>query len=305
MQVLRVYQLYVENLRKEKPSLVEQGVPVVLLCVLGRMLLICGGFYDKRSTIVEPLVERCLMFDDCLHLRQEALARQLFALKQSLVTGKPIFRRPSVILSTQSYFSSRSSVDGDTANHRPAGVPRVYTTYTTEDNTERSLTLLRPLKRGNPQPLLFIATEDPLDSSTIKLVKLVVREYGVGVHRLLAERQFAPMLYGRKSLEGAPTSYIMEFLSPPTYTTCRWVTLFEFFKSKDLAARYSRAIRNALDRILTVMEEANMVHGDLRPNSVMLEVGSDKIPAVCSGEEQAVNLTVVDFDWAEARASRL
>ncbi|KIO28452.1 hypothetical protein M407DRAFT_242998 [Tulasnella calospora MUT 4182] len=45
------------------------------------------------------------------------------------------------------------------------------------------------------------------------------------------------------------------------------------------------------------MEEANVVHGDLRPNNVMLEVGSDTTP-VCSGEEQGVNLRVVDFDWA-------
>ncbi|KIO20236.1 hypothetical protein M407DRAFT_245877 [Tulasnella calospora MUT 4182] len=105
------------------------------------------------------------------------------------------------------------------------------------------------------------------------------------------------MLYGQSSLEGAPTAYIMEYLSPPTDTASGWVTLFEFFKRKDLVTRNSSAIRVALDRILTVMEEANMVHGDLRPNNIMVEVGPDKTP-VRSGEEQSVNLRVVDFDWA-------
>ncbi|KAG8909060.1 hypothetical protein FRC01_007169, partial [Tulasnella sp. 417] len=124
----------------------------------GPILLICGGFYDTKSTIVEPLVEPCLMFDDYLHTRREALARQLFALKQALVN-----------------LCSRSWVDGDTVNHHPAGVPRVYPTYTAEDNAKRSLTFLRPLNESPHQPLLFIAAEDPPDSSNNKLVKLVVR----------------------------------------------------------------------------------------------------------------------------------
>ncbi|KAG8946954.1 hypothetical protein FRC04_011249 [Tulasnella sp. 424] len=280
MQVSRVYQLYVEKVRGKDSSLLEQGVPVFLLCVLGPMLLICGGFHDGKSTIVEPLVEPCLMFGDCLHVRQEALARQLFALKQALDT-----------------LSSRSRSNGATPNPHPAGVPRVYTTYTTEDNTERSLTFLRPLEESQPQYLLFITAEDPPDSSTHKLVKLVGKGYGVTAHRLLAERQVAPVLYGQSSLEGAPTAYIMEYLSPPTDSQSGWVTLFEFLKSKDLATRYSHLIGTALTRILMMMEEAKVVHGDLRPNNVMLEVNSDKTP-VCSGKEQNVNLKVIDFDWA-------
>ncbi|KAG8926669.1 hypothetical protein FRC01_008522 [Tulasnella sp. 417] len=158
MQVSRVYQLYVEKVRNEKPSLLGQGAPVFLLCP-------CGGFYDTKSAIIEPLVEPCLMFDDSLHTHQEALARKLFALKQAVIT-----------------LSSRSRVDGNVINPHPAGVPRVYTTYTAEDNTERSLTFLRPLKENSPRPLLFIATEDPTDSSTHKLVKLVVGKYGAGAH---------------------------------------------------------------------------------------------------------------------------
>ncbi|KAG8949110.1 hypothetical protein FRC04_009056 [Tulasnella sp. 424] len=279
MQLSRVYQLYVESVRKKNAPLFDQGVPVILLCVLGPILLICGGFHDGKSTIVEPLVEPCLMFGDRLHNRQEALARQLFALKRALDTLR-----------------SRSPPNGGTANPHPAGVPRVYTTYTTEDNAEHSLTFLRPLEKSLPQHLLFIAA-DSLDPSTHKLVKLVGKGYGVRAHRLLAERQVAPVLYGQSSLEGAPTAYIMEYLSPPTDSQSGWVTLFEFSKSKELVPRYSHLIEAALTRILTMMEEAKVVHGDLRPNNLMLEVNSDKTP-VCSGDEQKVKLKVVDFDWA-------
>ncbi|KAG9042304.1 hypothetical protein FS837_011030 [Tulasnella sp. UAMH 9824] len=95
------------------------------------------------------------------------------------------------------------------------------------------------------------------------------------------------MLYGQRSLQGAPTAYIMESLSPPTFKKA----------GLDPAALYSEAIGNTLSRVLAVMEEAAAVHGDLRPNNLMLEVDCDYIP-VSSGEEQGVNLKVVDFDWA-------
>ncbi|KAG8941047.1 hypothetical protein FRC00_012607, partial [Tulasnella sp. 408] len=109
--------------------------------------------------------------------------------------------------------------------------------------------------------------------------------------------QFAPVLYGQRSLEGAPTAYIMEFLSPPTLEKSGWVTLFEFFRLNDSADRYSKPIRNTLGRILAVMEEARVVHGDLRPNNLMLEVDCDYTP-VSLGEEPGVNMRVIDFDWA-------
>lgn len=175
-------------------------------------------------------------------------------------------------------------------------MPRVYTTYKTEDNREQGLTFSHPLARNRPRSLLFVTTEDPLVPSAEKLVKLAGK-YGDGVHRLLAKSQFAPVLYGQRALEGAPTAYIMEFLNPPTLENSGWVTLFEFFRLNDSATRYSQAIRNTLGRILAVMEEARVVHGDLRPNNLMLEVDCDYTP-VSLGEEQGVNLRVVDFDWA-------
>ncbi|KIO18326.1 hypothetical protein M407DRAFT_160421 [Tulasnella calospora MUT 4182] len=222
------------------------------------------------------------MFDDHLHVRQETLARQLFALKQGLDT-----------------LCSRSPPDGRAVNNPQAGVPRIYTTYITEDKAEQSLRFLRPLTERLPQPLLFVTSAD-------KLVKLVVGNYGTEVHRLLAKHQFAPALYGQRCLESAPTAYVMEFLSPPTLKKSGWVTLFDFFKLKDedLPTRYANAIRIALDHILDVMQDEKMVHGDLRPNNIMLEVIDSGNTPVCSDEKQGVKLRVVDFDWAEMEHDR-
>ena len=50
------------------------------------MLLVCGGFYDGESAIVEPLADPCMMLPDCMYKRQQHLARQLFALQQGIAT---------------------------------------------------------------------------------------------------------------------------------------------------------------------------------------------------------------------------
>ncbi|KAG9044245.1 hypothetical protein FS837_008564 [Tulasnella sp. UAMH 9824] len=279
MQVVRDYQLFVKESREQNSGFFEQGAPVFLLCLLGPILLICGGFHDGQSTIVEPLAEPCLLFDDLLHNRQEVLARQLLALKKAVDA-----------------LGDRRHVH----KIHPAGVPRVYTTYITEDGPERNLTFSRPLESSPPRSLLFeVATDDPRDPSTEKLVK-IARKYGAEVHRLLAKSHFAPMLYGHGSLEGAPTAYVMELLRSPANEKPGWVTLWEFFKSKEQATRHSKAIETTLGEILEVMERANMVHGDLRPNNIMLEVHKvqDGYIPVRSGEQPRANLRVVDFDWA-------
>ncbi|KAG9042544.1 hypothetical protein FS837_010740 [Tulasnella sp. UAMH 9824] len=275
MQIARDYQLFVKKTNEDDPARVKQGAPVFLLCLLGPMLLICGGFHDTESTIVEPLAEPCLLFDDLLHNRQEVLARQLFALKTAVNA-----------LGDQRH--------ADKKNVHLAGVPRVYTTYITEDGVEQRMTVLRPLESSPPRSLLFVAAENSPDE---KLVKLV-RKYGAKVHRLLAKSQFAPVLYGHSSLQGAPTAYVMELLRSPTNGKPGWVTLWEFFRSKEPVTRYSKAIETTLGEILGLMERANMVHGDLRPNNIMLEVHRvhDSYIPICSGEK--ANLRVIDFDWA-------
>jgi hypothetical protein len=72
--MLRVRILYVVRLVRAEIS------------VLGPTLLVSGGFYDGKSTIVEPLVHFGMMLHDLLYERQEDLARLLLALKQGIDT---------------------------------------------------------------------------------------------------------------------------------------------------------------------------------------------------------------------------
>ncbi|KAG8915230.1 hypothetical protein FRC00_006434 [Tulasnella sp. 408] len=281
MQVVRDYQLYAEETRIGNVDFFVQGAPVFLLSLLGPILLISGGFHDGASAIVEPLAEPCLLFDDLLHNRQEVLARQLFALKKAVDT-----------------LSYKGGVKPPSA-----GVPRVYKTYVpyeTKGKEDPELEWLFRVPTNVPHSLLFIATEDSKDPAYQRLVKLV-HTYGEEVHQLLEKHGYAPMLYGQQSLEGGPTAYVMEWLRSPTKEESGWVTLFEFFnKSEEQVAGYSNAIKATLSEILNVMEQANMVHGDLRPNNIMLEVhkaGKQYIP-VGSDENRRANLKVVDFDWS-------
>ena len=66
----------------------------------------------------------------------------------------------------------------------------------------------------------------------------------------------------------------MEYLIPPSRQTCGCVTLYKF--GVDLrgpsARRDKGAIWRAVDRVLTVLESDRLVHGDLWPNHVMLEI---------------------------------
>ncbi|KIO17990.1 hypothetical protein M407DRAFT_246595 [Tulasnella calospora MUT 4182] len=87
----------------------------------------------------------------------------------------------------------------------------------------------------------------------------------------------------------------MEYLGTATEAAPGWMTLWHFFNSKGFATRYLEAIEKTLNDILAVMEAASVVHGDLRPNNIMLEVGCDGAPV---DEGKGVNLKIVDFDWA-------
>jgi len=62
--------------------------------------------------------------------------------------------------------------------------------------------------------ILFLASTD--NSDDLRLVKLITSEYGITVHQKSATNDLAPQVYGSKCLEGAPTAYIMEYLTPPS-----------------------------------------------------------------------------------------
>jgi serine/threonine protein kinase len=74
----------------------------------------------------------------------------------------------------------------------------------------------------------------------------------------------------------------MEYLSPAD----GWHTLYDYAKQhRDVKSR----IKNQVDKLLEVMSEKGIVHGNLRPNNIMIRHGR--------GEAEP-QLKVVDFDWA-------
>ena len=48
------------------------------------MVFVAGGFYDGRSTIVEPLGNPCFMLGDYIGSQQEYLKKLLYALRKGV-----------------------------------------------------------------------------------------------------------------------------------------------------------------------------------------------------------------------------
>lgn len=132
--------------------------------------------------------------------------------------------------------------------------------------------------------LLFLATRsDSLQQVLVKLVTEHDQQYGVDVHCKLADAGHAPVLFGVVKVEGAHTAYVMEYLCSED----GWITLDEYANNnyQDIISR----IEAPVDRILKTMESEEVVHGDLRPNNIMVREVEGKL-----------EMKLVDFDWAGA-----
>lgn len=162
--------------------------------------------------------------------------------------------------------------------------PRIYTDFTTFDDQTYELKFesrLVPVASDPERNLLFLATSTGLSHKL--LVKLVSDDqYGVDVHRKLAGAGLAPPLFGVARKDGAPTAYVMEYLSPDD----NWDTLHQYVK--DYPDESSR-IYEPLSRMIDIMEKENIVHGDLRPNNILIRDPD--------GTEEP-ELKIIDFDWA-------
>ena len=86
-------------------------------------------------------------------------------------------------------------------------------------------------------------------------------------------------MYGFAKMDGAPTTYIMEYLDPSF-----WQTLYEFLQS-DAAALVQ--LQDALRKIVARLQSKEYVHGDLRTNHIMICTNSPR---------GSPELKVIDFD---------
>jgi hypothetical protein len=85
----------------------------------------------------------------------------------------------------------------------------------------------------------------------------------------------------------------MEYLKPYSPGSEGWVSLF-FFAEETSASDVQKALAIAVHEIVRKLEQANLVHGDLRANNVMVHVNADG--TVLDGGK--VRVKVIDFDWS-------
>ncbi|KAG9217932.1 hypothetical protein CCMSSC00406_0008573 [Pleurotus cornucopiae] len=254
-----------------------EGAPVFLVGVWGAALFVAGAFHDGVNAVIEPLTDLHFMYADKSRRRPLRLARVLYAL--------------SVVL---------NKIDDASLVHQPIepSIPRVYTDCV-DIHTGSPVGLLSRFEPSSfPERLIFSAllTRDqasPIAQPERVFVKLVDRRpYGAQVHSYLATKGYAPHLHGYKILQGAPTAYVMEYLGHP------WVSLFDLSQREDFSAKIPSSamdrIKGAVCTVLQALESGQLVHGDLRPNNIMVKLDVDGRLEDVDG----VRLKIVDFDWA-------
>lgn len=113
-------------------------------------------------------------------------------------------------------------------------------------------------------------------------MKIVYGSYGDEVHRVLAREKMAPELIGVSCIEGGATMIVMEMLDNS------WRTLYDFAQrtSRWNQTEVQSVIRQRLGNIVSVLKGNGLVHGDFRPNNIMVKEGEE------------ASAVLIDFDWA-------
>ena len=200
-------------------------------------------------------------------------------------------------------------------------MPSIFTTFTQYDpEAQIGLRLLSPLTTfiSDSSSIVHCSVfraytcTDSIDIpsgplQTDCVAKLVYRHYGVAVHQALYHKPeapnpqalnweaptFAPRLRGCSSLPGIQACvYIMDFLRPPTFVLPGWYTLANV-RIKAMVAKKVDVIYPVLKNIVNRLFNLGLVHGDLRPNNLMIKMKD------CAFMVEPVEIKVVDFEWAD------
>lgn len=135
--------------------------------------------------------------------------------------------------------------------------------------------------------------------------------YGVAVHEALAAAGFAPaficelpheniLLGGELLAHIKPliNYFVMEYLPPPSVSANGWITLDDLAIEHTMLAHSKKSlILAALRRVLELLQDKNFVHGDLRPNNIMIKICLRPKPMLF-GDQDSLMLRVIDYDWA-------
>ncbi|TFK49813.1 hypothetical protein OE88DRAFT_387055 [Heliocybe sulcata] len=240
------------------------------------------------------------MLPDATNRRKEELAQVLYALRRGVDSLDMYVFQPGTLSSCG--FIPLSSRSSPPQNQLRPSTPRVYR----DCLSTVGQVPLGSLSDFETSPfsdrLIFSASlMRPNVAPERVFVKLVTRPYGEKVHDYLASHGCAPKLYGCKALEGAPMAYVMEHLDTD------WISLFDLAVGQNRAVAQApdvlMAIRNAVERVLSILETATLVHGDFRSNNIMVRLDHGGRPML--SDSGSVQLKVVDFDWSgEAGAVR-
>lgn len=176
-------------------------------------------------------------------------------------------------------------------------MPSIFTTYG-EVETEipkLPLKLLHRLK-DDARYSVFTAHSPDLphtqENEPNCVAKLVFDHYGPEVHQALAP-EFAPKLFGRSSKPGLNYCvYIMEYLEPCVGAD-GWISFLNLPRAVATVARVEDQIITILEKIVKRLQNLKLVHGDLRPNNLMIKMSAPYIVA------NPVAIKVVDFEWAD------
>ena len=132
--------------------------------------------------------------------------------------------------------------------------------------------------------------------------------YGSDVHRFLADKDMAPKLYGTTSPIPQPFSskipleaYIyMEYLAPPSNTSPKgWISLHDLGIDYCVVASANKGkIRTAINAIISALQERRYVHGDFRPNNIMIYIDITSPCTLILNENNSLCIKVIDFDWS-------
>jgi serine/threonine protein kinase len=195
--------------------------------------------------------------------------------------------------------SCRCHIPGPGVSAIHPNIPAIFNTYRPSfenDGPEHRLQILKPLEGDTRSSVFHVYAENiqpnaPAQAGGNCAAKLAFRHYGLKVHQALAP-DFAPMLLGVSSKSEIGASlYLMEYLAPPAQDQEGWVTLGNL--SAELVHNQHEEICSALSTFAKHLQSLELVHGDLRPNNIMIQVKAGFEIAV------PVIIKVIDFEWAD------
>jgi hypothetical protein len=135
--------------------------------------------------------------------------------------------------------------------------------------------------------------------------------YSKKVHKYLELKDMAPKYFLSFVMNGGglPSNaeviedhHLMEYLPPPSNNSAGCISLLDFGERFPMVASSNKVdIKAALYQIIDILKEGNYVHGDLRPNNLLISI-IFSAPDHCIIQNRPHSplpyLKVIDFDWA-------